>query len=591
MKKNKLIKIILIVVLIIIIALIATFVTIYFIEKGKMDYSIESIDDYKYSILYKDDKYGVINKDGEIVVEPTYSNVQIPNPSKPVFICVSDYNSETGTYDNKILNDQKQQILTTFDRVTAISVEATDSNVPYEKSVLRYEQGGKYGLIDFDGNQITEAIYDEISGVDYKEGTLLVKENDQYGIININGATIIRAEYDEISADNYYDSENKSKKAGFIVRKTTDEGYRYGYISYDGKKILDTEYTKIERVNEIQQEDIYLIAYKDGQAGIMRNNKQITNYEFENIEYNLQNDLFIVQRNSKKGLINKNGETVINTEYDDITFGGEYINAYLNNELIILDLNGNKIDNSEFVSLKNTEDNNYYIAIDKDDLYTVLDVNRNNLLSEKYDYIEYLGDSKFIVMKDRKSGVIDNNNNFLIEVKYNSLIKIYGTNLIQAYDSETDETIIYNKDFQEVGRMQAAEVNTRDNYVVLISDNNFEYFNYDGEKIEEKNLFSANLIAYSENGKWGFKDKNGNIIVNCEYDMVTEINEYGYAGIKKDGKWGSIDSNGKIIQEPVYTLNTNQPSFIGKYYKIESWTGENCYSDNQTQEDANNEIQ
>ena len=194
-------------------------------------------------------------------------------------------------------------------------------------------------------------------------------------------------------------------------------------------------------------------------------------------------------------------------------------------------------------------------------------------------------------MKDRKSGVIDNNNNFLIEVKYNSLIKIYGTNLIQAYDSETDETIIYNKDFQEVGRMQAAEVNTRDNYVVLISDNNFEYFNYDGEKIEEKNLFSANLIAYSENGKWGFKDKNGNIIVNCEYDMVTEINEYGYAGIKKDGKWGSIDSNGKIIQEPVYTLNTNQPSFIGKYYKIESWTGENCYSDNQTQEDANNEIQ
>lgn len=591
MKKNKIVKIILIILLIIIIALLATFITIYFIEKSKIDYNIESIDDYKYSILYKDDKYGVINKEGEIVVEPTYSNVQIPNPSKPVFICVSDYNNETGTYDNKILNDQKQQILTTYDRVTAISVESTDSNVPYEKSVLRYEKNGKYGLIDFDGNKITDAIYDEISGVDYKEGTLLVKENDKYGIVNINGATIVEPEYDEISADNYYDSENKSKKAGFIVRKTTDEGYRYGYISYDGKKILDTEYTKIERVNEIQQEDVYLIVYKDGQAGLMKNNKQITNYEFENIEYNLQNDLFIVQRNSKKGLINKDGETVINIEYDDITFGGEYINAYLNNELIILDINGNEITNSEFISIKNTDDNNYYIAIDKEDLYTVLDENRNNILNDKYDYIEYLGDGKFIVMKDRKNGVIDNNNNILIEIKYNSLIKIYGTNLVQSYDAETDETIIYNKDFQKVGKMQSAEVDTKDNYIVLISEKDFEYFNYDGEKIDGKDLFNSNLIAYRQDGKWGFVDKNGNIVVNCEYDMVTEINEYGYAGIKKDGKWGSIDSSGKIVQEPVYDLNTNQPIFIGKYYKIESWTGENCYSDNQTQEDANNEIQ
>ena len=49
--------------------------------------------------------------------------------------------------------------------------------------------------------------------------------------------------------------------------------------------------------------------------------------------------------------------------------------------------------------------------------------------------------------------------------------------------------------------------------------------------------------------------------------MVTELNEYGFAGIKKDGKWGVIDSSGKVIVEPTYDLgNTYNPSFVWKYY-------------------------
>ena len=134
----------------------------------------------------------------------------------------------------------------------------------------------------------------------------------------------------------------------------------------------------------------------------MRNNKCLTNYEFESIEYNLSNNLFIAQRNSKKGVIDTNGDIIVNTEYDELSFGGEYINATKNNELTILDLKGNEIENSDIVSLTKTKDENYYIAIDKDNLYTVLDENKNNLLSNKYDYIEYLGDEHFIVSQGKK---------------------------------------------------------------------------------------------------------------------------------------------------------------------------------------------
>ena len=62
-----------------------------------------------------------------------------------------------------------------------------------------------------------------------------------------------------------------------------------------------------------------------------------------------------------------------------------------------------------------------------------------------------------------------------------------------------------------------------------------------------------------------------------EYEMVTEFNNYGFAGIKKDGKWGVVNSEGTIIQEPIYELKWENPSFIGKYYKVQAW-GEQYYS-------------
>lgn len=591
MEKKKVIKILIIIFIIIAILAATTITILYFIKKSKFDYQISNVEEYNYSILYRDDKYGVINKEGEIVVEPTYINVQIPNPSKPLFICMSEYNQELGEYENKVLNENKEQILTTYDRISAISVESTDTNVPYEKSVLKYRKDGKYGLIDFEGNEITKPIYDDIRGLDYKEGTLLVKQGELYGVININGAEMVEIKYDSVSADNYYDSQTKSKNAGFIVSEKTEEGYRYGYIDYKGKRILKPEFTKIERVNEIQGDDIYFIAYKNGQAGLMKNNKCLTNYEFESIEYNLSNNLFIAQRNSKKGVMNTNGDIIVNTEYDELSFGGEYINAIKNDELTILDVNGNEIQNSDIVSLTKTKDSNYYIAIDKDNLYTVLDQNKNNLLNNKYDYIEYLGNSHFIVSKDRESGIIDSNDNVLLDIKYNSVISLHEADLIQAYNLESDETILFNKNFKEISRMIASEVEVKDSYVLMYSDNDFKYYDFNGNELTGKDIYKNNsMFAYKQDGKWGFVDKSGKIVVDCIYDMVTEVNEYGYAGIEQDGKWGSVNSNGQIVQEPVYELDDIQPTFVGKFYKIESWTGESCYSDNQVQEEANNEL-
>ena len=59
--------------------------------------------------------------------------------------------------------------------------------------------------------------------------------------------------------------------------------------------------------------------------------------------------------------------------------------------------------------------------------------------------------------------------------------------------------------------------------------------------------------------------------------MVTELNIYGYAGVKKDGKWGIIDSQGNVILEPTYEIEEIQPQFIGKYYRVDLGYGEIFY--------------
>ena len=51
------------------------------------------------------------------------------------------------------------------------------------------------------------------------------------------------------------------------------------------------------------------------------------------------------------------------------------------------------------------------------------------------------------------------------------------------------------------------------------------------------------------------------------YDYATDLNSYGFAGIRDNGKWGMVDSSGKVIEEPNYIIENDSylPIFIGKY--------------------------
>lgn len=536
----------------------------------QLHYKVEEISEYNYFTLEQNQKYGVIDKNGNIIIEAEYEAVQIPNPSKAIFVCVKEYNENTKEYETVVYNEKKEVLLSNYKNIQSISIYTNVNSTPYEKSVLTYKENGKYGLINLEGKQITKPVYDEISSINYKEGTFLVKQNELEGIINMKGKVIIKCEYESVTSDNYYSENGNNKQAGFIVSKKTEDGYRYGYANYRGTIILNPIYTQLERVTEIANEKgVYFIAFKNGQAGLLKNNKEILNYEYEDIQYNVLGSIFVTKRNGKYGAVNQEGTTVLYPEYDNVYTGGMYLNALKDKDIFIFDLNGNKIETNEVSKIK-TENANYYITIDKNNKYKVVDSKDNIIIDKDYTYIEYLPGDYFIVERDSKNGIIDSNGKSVIELKYDSISRINETDILQM---ETNKNIaLYNLNMKEIVSMDNAivkEVKDEKSYILLYSDTDFKYLDKEGNILTSQNLFENNtLFAKNINGKWGFVDKAGNLKVQNDYELVTDFNKYGFAGIKKDGKWGSINQNGEVVQEPTYDLKRNIPEFVGKYYRV-----------------------
>lgn len=572
-------KIITIVIFVLIVILAILFMVLGAKEEGRK-YSLEEIKNYNYFLLQENEKYGVIDKQANIIIEPKFENIVIPNPSKALFICTTE-NKQT-----IILNEKNEEQFKEYAEVSCIKLKNIATDLMYEKSVLRYKENNKYGLIDYKGSKITDPIYGQIEGLEYKEGELLVEKDGKFGVINIKGINLVPIEYETIKVDQYYNETDKYAKDGYIVGVKTEEGYRYGYIDIEGKEILKPEYNELSRIIDVNDEsNIYFLASKNGQYGVYKNQNQIINNEYQSIDYNKSNKIFILEKSKRYGVADVNGNTILELKYAQIDISGKYIYAKdKNGTTEVYDSNGKITNMSSNISKLSVENEQYTIVISSEDnktTYGVEDKKGKQLIENKYNYIEYLFDNYFIVSNDEGNlGIIDENGKEILETKYNSIQKIKDTKMIQTSILSESLTEIYSEKIEKIAQMNNAIIKKEDEYIKAYNEDETIYINLNGKIANNKELFKNNtLFSIKKDGKWGFEDKDGNIKVDCKYDRVTELNEYGYAGIQLNGKWGVIDNSGKIVLEPTYEFKTkSDPDFLGKYYKVTFGLGEVIYT-------------
>ena len=233
----------------VILAIIVIIMSIYIIGGIlSKDETKNMISSKEYYVAFKSNKWGVIDSNGETIIEPSYEEMMvIPNNKKDVFLCVYDVNYETGEYKTKALNSKNQEILTGYEKIEAIQNMDENNNLWYEENVLKVQKDGKWGLINSQGKELLKAEYDEIVAMKGIKNAFLIKKENKVGVANSEGNIVLDANYLDVA------SLGKDNKSGFIVQA---EDGKYGIIDYSKKQVLEPKY---EGIKNIYGNDLYVV--------------------------------------------------------------------------------------------------------------------------------------------------------------------------------------------------------------------------------------------------------------------------------------------------------------------------------------------
>lgn len=450
------------------------------------------VKNYSYYTAYENGKFGVINNDGETVIEPAYDEmIAIPNNSRPIFICTYDVNDSDGTYKTKAINEKNEEILTGYDKIEAIDNSDSKQNVWYEDNVLRVSRNGKYGIINFEGQEVLPCEYDEITALKGVTSNFLVKKDGKLGLVNEKGQTIINTEYKNIL------TLKEGYKSEYVIVNAEN---KYGVISTSGTILIEPTY--------------------------------------EGVKYLGSSSLFAVKQD--------NTWKLMDTEEKKIIIDGGY---------------------KDIVEAKSEN----IVVVNNDGKYGVVSKENEEKIKPQYEDLKYAFSIYYIAKKDGKYGVINLENEEVIKFEYKNMEYVENGGFIQADRTDT-ETVIFDNNLGQKVTGIISEVNTDKGYIKVYTNNEYKYYNF---KLEEKNSFdllTANTLFLSKkDGKYGYVDKSGKVVVDYIYEDGTEQNSKGFAAVKKDGAWGSINKVGAISCEPTINLDNNiYIDFIGAWHLSDS---------------------
>ena len=435
-----------------------------------------------------------------------------------------------------------------------------------------------------------------------------VYSDGKWGIINSNGDTIIKPQYEEMpvvpnnSQAVFICTYDVDYENGTYKTKVVNEKNNTIITGYDNVKFIDY----IDKDENLHFVENVLIVEKDGKFGLVDfKNKNLLNTEYDEISIlNGVDNSLIIKKDDSVGLCDYNGSIIVNPEYREIkAIGDNYKNGYItvNHEGLhgIIDFNKSVIFENKYLDIKPIYSSNRYavkidegykiinkdgeILLDKT-LEDVKDINGENIIFKengkygitttylenkveaKYEDLIFIDNNRYISKKSGLYGVIDVNSELQIDFKYVGIEYKETAGIVIAKISN-DQYDIY--DSTMALKLTANQIELEDEYMVVVIGEEYKYYNFKFEEKDSQTIFSSNdIFAKEKDGKYGFVSANGNVVVEYIYDEVTELNKYGFAGIKQDGLWGVINAKGKIVLEPTYNLdNSTIIDFIGKWHK------------------------
>ncbi len=457
---------------------------------------------------------------------------------------------------------------------------SSDGNTTEKTVALRYfpvYTQGKWGVIDSRGNTIINPEYDEYivipdntkglfvctTDVNYDDGTYSTK------VLNERNEELF-TDYDTVEAIENYDSSNNLWYESGILKVSKDG--KYGIIDTNGGQIVNCEYDSITTLKGVTNS---LLTQKDGKYGLVDNvGTVIINNEYAAIEpvsTQFENGYIVRNDDGKYGVINYTRTVAVEINYDDIknVYGnGKYYVVKEGDNWEVIDTDGNKYLSGQYDDIVSINGENAVVV--NDNKYGVVGItDGKNIIDINYNSITYAAGNNYIVNNNGKYGIMNSDGNTPVDFNYSNIVYRSSGNFYEATNDDYTSDLIDSDLAVKLTKVIVSEVNEEKGYIKVRADDTNKYYNFRFEERTAQDVFSNNTIFLSRNeeGKYGFVDRNGNVVVNYIYDDAKEQNDYGYASVKQNGLWGAVDSNGQVAISPTYNLDNNiLIEFIGKWH-------------------------
>ena len=303
------------------------------------------------SVQGENNKFGLINEKGKLLLPIKYSSVEYTYNSS--LIIVSDY-------DN-------------FEKTSAFYVDTLGkklTNIVYEmvsffepNFIAKVRLNGKYGFLDKKMKQVIPIIYDEAELVYGK--AIIAKLNNKYGLISMDGKEILPFIYRKIS------------KEHSSLLHLIDETNKTGFYNIEHALLISPKYgmgfTRID--NFIGYSSTLLLQF-NGMYGMINEMGQTLipfecdTFYFPDIgcdPFGLGMPCFAISKNKKIAILNKQGKEITPFIYDLVSFGDKAVLVRLGKKWGCVDYTTGKelilpaYDRISCMSESNFSDQGYYV--------------------------------------------------------------------------------------------------------------------------------------------------------------------------------------------------------------------------------------
>ena len=272
------------------------------------------------------DRAGLVDKEGSIVIEPKYDNIEyMSNPSYlKVFnddrYGVVDVNGRiivpveydyVGDMSEDIIIVRKQGMYGCFDRNGRMIVPMDYEEIrEYVGGMARIRVKDRFGFIDTKGEVVVAPFSDEVEN--FSEGCALVTIKGKFGLVTIAGDWVVVPMYD--------DGSSFSGGLAYLSHKG-----KYGYVDKTGEFVIPMQFVKATDFNTAY--NMACVASDKGWGVIDNNGTVVVPLEYDTVA--ITDDGYIcVSKAGKFGILSRDGKKIIDTVLDSVDISSGNVFRY-----------------------------------------------------------------------------------------------------------------------------------------------------------------------------------------------------------------------------------------------------------------------